>query len=34
VSRFGFKARSQSLLTKLVPHSMVMDVWMNQQNMK
>lgn len=34
VSRYGFKARSQSLLTKIVPHSIVMDVWMNQQGLK
>ena len=33
VSRFGFKARTQSLLTKIVPHSMVMDVWMGQQKL-
>ena len=34
VSRFGFKARTQSLLTKIVPHSIVMDVWMGQQKLK
>ena len=34
VSRYGFKARSQSLLTKIVPHSIVMDVWMGQQGLK
>ena len=34
ISRFGFIARAQSLLTKLVPHSMVMDIWMNQQSLK
>ena len=33
VSRFGFKARTQSLLTKIVPHSIVMDVWMGQQKL-
>ena len=34
VSRFGFKARGQSMLTKIVPHSLVMDIWMNQQSLK
>ena len=34
VSRFGFIARGQSLLTKIVPHSLVMDIWMNQQSLK
>lgn len=34
VSRYGFKARGQSLLTKIVPHSIVMDVWMGQQKLK
>ena len=34
VSRYGFKARGQSLLTKIVPHSIVMDVWMGQQSLK
>ena len=34
VSRYGFKARSQSLLIKIVPHSIVMDVWMGQQKLK
>ena len=29
VSRFGFIARGQSLLTKILPHSLVMSVWMN-----
>ena len=33
ISRFGFIARAQSLLTKIVPHSMVMDIWMNQQDL-
>jgi hypothetical protein len=33
ISRFGFIARAQSLLTKIVPHSMVMDIWMNQQSL-
>ena len=34
ISRYGFTARAQSLLTKIVPHSLVMDVWMNQQDLK
>ena len=34
VSRYGFKARGQSLMTKIVPHSIVMDVWMGQQKLK
>ena len=34
VSRYGFKARGQSLLTKIVPHSLVMDIWMGQQGLK
>lgn len=34
VSRFGFIARGQSLLTKIVPHSLVMSIWMNQQDLK
>lgn len=34
VSRFGFIARAQSLLAKLLPHSLVIDVWMSQQNLK
>lgn len=34
VSRYGFIARAQSLLTKIVPHSLVMDIWMNQQSLK
>ncbi len=34
VSRFGFIARAQSLLAKILPHSLVMDVWMSQQELK
>ena len=34
VSRYGFIARGQSLLTKIVPHSLVMDIWMGQQSLK
>ncbi len=34
VSFYGFKARSQALLVKLLPHSIVMNVWLNQQKLK
>ncbi len=34
VSFYGFKARGQALLVKLLPHSLVMNVWMNQQKLK
>jgi len=34
VSRYGFKARFQSFLAKLAPHSLVMNVWMGQQKLK
>lgn len=34
VSQFGFVARFQTGLTKLLPHSLVMDVWMHQQKLK
>lgn len=30
----GFVAQGQTLLTKLLPHKIVMDVWMNQQDLK
>ena len=33
VSKFGFVARAQAALTKLLPHRMVMDIWMNQQKL-
>ena len=33
VSRFGFVARCQALLTKILPHSLVMSVWMRQQKL-
>ena len=34
VSQFGFKARAQVKLCKILPHSLVMSVWMNQQKLK
>lgn len=34
VSRFGFVARFQCLLAKILPHSFVMSYWMNQQKLK
>ncbi len=34
VSRYGFIARSQSILTKLLPHDMIMKTWMSQQKLK
>lgn len=33
VSRYGFIARSQSLLAKLLPHNLIMKVWMSQQKL-
>lgn len=34
VSKFGFVARLQAGLAKILPHSLVMDVWMSQQKLK
>lgn len=34
VSKFGFKARFQCFLCKILPHSLVMNVWMKQQKLK
>ena len=34
VSQYGFVARFQAALTKLLPHSLVMDVWMRQQKLQ
>lgn len=34
VSGYGFIARGQALLCKLLPHSLVMSVWMKQQSLK
>lgn len=34
VCQYGFVARGQAILTKILPHSMVMDVWQSQQDLK
>lgn len=34
VSFYGFKARGQALLVKILPHSLVMNVWQRQQKLK
>lgn len=34
VSMYGFIARAQTLLTKLLPHKIIMSVWQNQQKLK
>ena len=34
VSKFGFVARFQALLAKMLPHSFVMSYWMKQQKLK
>ena len=34
VSFYGFKARGQALLVKLLPHKLVMTIWQNQQKLK
>ena len=34
VSMYGFVARSQKALVKLLPHSLVMSIWMLQQKLK
>ncbi len=34
VSKFGFKARFQAFLVKILPHSLVMKVWKSQQKLK
>ncbi len=33
VCKYGFIARTQAGLAKILPHSMVMDVWMKQQDL-
>lgn len=33
VSKFGFIARGQVLLVKLLPHKIIMDIWMKQQDL-
>lgn len=34
VSKFGFIARAQAGLAKILPHSLVMNVWQSQQKLK
>ena len=34
VSKFGFIARGQMVLTKVLPHSFVMSYWMHQQRLR
>ena len=34
VSRYGFVARAQGAAVKLLPHSLVMDIWQRQQRLK
>ena len=34
VSMYGFTARFQTLLAKILPHSFVMSYWLNQQKLK
>lgn len=34
VSMYGFTAKTQTLLAKLLPHSFVMSFWMDQQKLK
>ena len=34
VSMYGFIARAQTLMTKLLPHKIIMSVWQNQQKLK
>ena len=33
ISCYGFTNRCQKILTKILPHSLVMKVWMNQQKL-
>ena len=34
ISRFGFVATAQGILAKILPHSLVMNVWQRQQKLK
>ena len=34
VSIYGFISKAQIVLTKLLPHSLVMKIWMSQQGLK
>ncbi len=33
VSKFGFVARAQALGCKLLPHTLIMDIWQSQQKL-
>lgn len=33
VAQYGFIARSQALLCKILPHRLIMDIWLNQQGL-
>lgn len=33
VSKFGFIARAQMALVKILPHSLIMDIWLSQQKL-
>ena len=34
ISMYGFKSKGQALLVKILPHSLVMKIWMRQQELK
>jgi short-subunit dehydrogenase len=34
VSMYGFMAKAQTLMVKILPHKLVMNVWINQQDLK
>ena len=34
VSMYGFMAKAQTLMVKILPHKLVMNVWINQQKLK
>ena len=33
VSKYGFVARAQMALVKILPHGLVMDIWLSQQKL-
>ena len=33
VSKYGFVARLQMALVKILPHGLVMDIWLSQQKL-
>lgn len=33
VSKFGFIARAQMALVKILPHGLIMDIWLSQQKL-